>query len=85
MKMYNQDHLDILYEAIRHKVAHIAHPYAVFDTSTKPKVFGSSPKRRIAWTVYASKRKPAIQIVHRLAILIAFAPTVWRESASQSV
>jgi hypothetical protein len=29
---YNADRLDILYDFLRHKVAHLAYPYAVFDT-----------------------------------------------------
>jgi hypothetical protein len=28
--------LDILYECLRHKIAHLAYPYSVFDTDTKP-------------------------------------------------
>jgi hypothetical protein len=31
--------LDILYEGLRQKIAHLAYPYPVFDTSTKPKTF----------------------------------------------
>ena len=31
---YTKDRLNVLYECIRHKVAHLALPYAVFDTDT---------------------------------------------------
>jgi hypothetical protein len=55
--------LDILYEFLRHKIAHLAHPYPVFDTVTKQKTFKGQPRRRVTWTVYASKRKPAIEVV----------------------
>jgi hypothetical protein len=40
---YDADRLAILYECFRHKVAHLALPYAVFDTDTKPK----KPRRLI--------------------------------------
>src|SRR5262245_55901841 len=33
---YTEDRLNVLYELFRHKVAHLAIPYAVFDTSSKP-------------------------------------------------
>ena len=42
---YTEDRLNVLYELFRHKVAHLALPYAVFDTSTKPKTFGQ--RRRL--------------------------------------
>ncbi len=53
--------LDILYKFLRHKIAHLAHPYPV-DTVTKQTVPGQ-PRRRVTWTVYASKRRPAIEVV----------------------
>jgi hypothetical protein len=39
MKTANYRHIDLLYEMFRHKVAHLAYPYIVFDTATKPKMF----------------------------------------------
>jgi hypothetical protein len=33
---YTDDRLNVLYELFRHKVAHLALPYAVFDTNTRP-------------------------------------------------
>ena len=59
---YTSDRLDILYECFRHKVAHLAQPYVVFDTHSKPK-FRGQQRRLIAWTVLASRRKPPIEIV----------------------
>jgi len=39
--------LDILYEFLRHKIAHLAHPYTVFDTVTKQRTFrGQKPMTR---------------------------------------
>jgi hypothetical protein len=60
-KKYDSDRLSILYEAIRHKVAHVGLPYAVFDTSTKPKVFAGA-RRRITWTVNASRHHEPIRL-----------------------
>lgn len=60
--IYDSDRLEILYEMFRHKVAHLAQPYAVFDTSTRP-AFQGQPKRLITWTVEESGAKPAIEIV----------------------
>ena len=38
---------EILYECLRHKVAHLAYPYAVFDTTTaRSKTFDGQPRRR---------------------------------------
>ncbi|HYM17209.1 MAG TPA: hypothetical protein VEU06_01490, partial [Micropepsaceae bacterium] len=52
---YPPDLIALLYHMFRHKLAHLGHPYAVFDTATRPgKLPG--PRRRITWTVYASRR-----------------------------
>src|SRR5262249_53333963 len=58
--IYDSDRLEILYEMFRHKVAHLAQPFAVFDTKTK---FPGQPRRLITWTVEESGQKPAIEIV----------------------
>jgi hypothetical protein len=61
---YTGDRLDVLYECFRHKVAHLAQPYVVFDTkSTRGKTFDGKPRRLIAWTVRASGPRPTIDIV----------------------
>jgi hypothetical protein len=36
---YDSLHLEILYLAFRHKLAHLSFPYLVFDTTTKKKDF----------------------------------------------
>jgi hypothetical protein len=59
---YDELRLAILYEGFRHKIAHLSDPYPVFDTATKPRIFGS-PHRRIAWTVYAGQRAIPIKLV----------------------
>ena len=56
---YTSDRLDVLYECFRHKVAHLAQPFVVFDTQTKPETFNGQPRRLIAWTVYARGRRPS--------------------------
>ncbi len=59
---YDAHRLSILYEMFRHKLAHLGHPYAVFDTGSKPDVFKGS-RQRIAWTVQATRRTPPIELV----------------------
>jgi hypothetical protein len=49
---YDALRLEIVYEGFRHKIAHLGHPYVVFDT----------PARRVAWTVNASRHSPAIRL-----------------------
>jgi hypothetical protein len=58
---YTPDRLDILYECLRHKVAHLAQPYAVFDTHSKPK-FRSKQRHLVTWTVEARAGRPPIEI-----------------------
>jgi hypothetical protein len=60
---YTSDHLDLLYECLRHNVAHLAYPYPVFDTTTSRKEFKGQPKRLVTWAIYASDRRPAIELV----------------------
>jgi hypothetical protein len=55
--------LDILFEFLRHKIAHLAYPYPVFDTDTKQRTFKGQPRRRVTWTINASKRRPAIEVI----------------------
>jgi hypothetical protein len=69
--IYDELVLAILYEGFRHKIAHLIDPYPVFDTATKPKKF-AAPHRRIAWTVYASKRGAAIKLIRIHPVRAAF-------------
>jgi hypothetical protein len=78
--------LDILYEFLRHKIAHLAYPYPVFDTDTKQKTFQGQPRRRVTWTVYASKRRPAITVVDfRTPRFLLKTPTPWRVSYNSRI
>jgi hypothetical protein len=58
----DDDRLDILYEFLRHKVAHLAYPYVVFDTDAKA-VFRGRPRRRVTWTIHETEQRPAIKII----------------------
>ena len=74
---YTAGRVDVLYECFRHKVAHLAQPYAVFDTQSKPNTFGGQGRRLITWTVRASGPRPPIQIVAQSVpkqILVAATP-----------
>jgi len=56
--------LEILYECLRHKVAHLAYPYAVFDTDrATSKTFRGQPRRRVTWSVHETEQRPAIAIM----------------------
>ena len=61
----NYAHMDLLYQMFRHKIAHIAYPYPVFDTTTKPKIFGGQKQRRVTWMVCA-RRRDATNPINRL-------------------
>lgn len=56
----NYTHIDILYLMFRHKIAHIAYPYLVFDTAAKRL---PPPHRRIVWTVGIYSRKKPIELI----------------------
>jgi hypothetical protein len=56
------EHADILYVMFRHKIAHLAYPYLVFDTATKPRDFGP-PHRRITWTVGIYRGKKPLELI----------------------
>lgn len=76
---YDEPRLEILREAFRHKLAHLAYPYVVFDTKSKPKRFISQPARRITWTVYATKRSLPIEVVDLPKAQYIFrSPTPWQ-------
>ena len=58
---YDRLRLAILYEGFRHKIAHLCHPYVVFDTATTRKVPGC--RRRVTWTVCAGNRPVPIELI----------------------
>jgi hypothetical protein len=77
---YTPDRLDILYEFLRHKVAHLAYPYAVFDTHTK-EIFRSQPKRLVTWTIHETEQRPAINIIdYSTPQQLVKTPTPWTVS-----
>ncbi|MGH6755090.1 MAG: hypothetical protein ACREDP_23260, partial [Bradyrhizobium sp.] len=75
---YDSLRLEILYEAIRHKTAHLAYPYVVFDTATKPRRFIGQKARRVTWTVCAGRRALPIEVMDLTKPRsIVRAPTPW--------
>jgi hypothetical protein len=61
---YYADQLDILYECLRHKVAHLAYPHAVFDTDgAYSATFKGRRRRLVTWTICANARRPAIELI----------------------
>jgi hypothetical protein len=60
-KHYDPHLLDILYLAFRHKIAHLASPYLVFDTATR-KEFEGKKQRLVTWTVYHTKRAVPVEL-----------------------
>jgi hypothetical protein len=55
-------HLDVLYVMFRHKIAHIAYPYLVFDSAKDNRVQSLSQPHRITWTVGVLLGKKPIQL-----------------------
>jgi hypothetical protein len=53
-------HISIVYVMFRHKIAHLAYPYLVFDTASKKL---PPPNRRITWTVGIYRRKKPIDLI----------------------
>jgi hypothetical protein len=71
--------LEILYECLRHKVAHLAYPYAVFDTTTaRSRTFDGQPRRRVTWTIHETEQRPAIKIIdYSTPKQLVKTPTPW--------
>lgn len=64
--VYTDLNLAILYEGLRHKIAHLAHPYFVFDTATK-KNPALAQRKRIVWSVHESDERPPIRLVGEIS------------------
>jgi hypothetical protein len=62
IKKYDPQLIEIMYLVFRHKLAHLSFPYLVFDTATR-KELAKHKHRRITWTVHASKRPTAIELI----------------------
>jgi hypothetical protein len=73
--------LNILYEFLRHKIAHLAYPYVVFDTDTKP-TFKGQPRRLVTWIVFGDDRRPAIEVVDLPAPRLLTTVTPWPVSCN---
>jgi hypothetical protein len=71
--------LNILYEFLRHKIAHLAYPYAVFDTHTKQRTFGER-RRRVTWRIHDSKQRPVIDVIDFPKKYLNRENTPWRVS-----
>jgi hypothetical protein len=50
--------LELLFECLRHKVAHLAYPYAVIPDG--------KPRRLVTWSIHETEERPAIEIVDYL-------------------
>jgi hypothetical protein len=75
---YTAGNIEILYECLRHKLAHLAYPYAVFDTDTSKRLRGRL-RRRVTWTICASALRPAIKLVNVTPPRdLRKTPTPWR-------
>jgi hypothetical protein len=74
--------LEILWECLRHKVAHLAYPYAVFDTTTaRSKTFDGQQRRRVTWSVHETEQRPAIKIIdYSTSEPVVKTPTPWTVS-----
>jgi hypothetical protein len=76
-KKYQPEKINIFYQVFRHKLAHLGHPHAVFDTDLKPKAFPGSSRRLIAWSVTDEPRKVAIALTSFRPRRIREDPTPW--------
>jgi hypothetical protein len=74
--------LELLWVCLRHKVAHLAYPYAVFDTHSEPKtILHGQPRRRLTWTIHDTKQRPAIKIIdYSTPQRLVKTPTPWTVS-----
>ena len=70
------EYVDILYNMFRHKIAHIAQPYLVFDTHSKLSL-RSSRRRRITWTVGIYRQGKPIELTDHKPKLLIKTPTPW--------
>jgi hypothetical protein len=74
--------LQMFYECLRHKVAHLAYPYAVFDTTTaRSKTFDGQPRRLVTWSVHETECRPAIEVTdYSKSEQLVKTPTPWQVS-----
>jgi hypothetical protein len=73
--------LELLYFCLRHKVAHLAYPYTVFDTHSLPKTrLHKHPRRRVTWAIHEFEQRPAIKITDYPTPQPVNTPTPWAVS-----
>jgi hypothetical protein len=72
-------HADILYVMFRHKIAHLAYPYLVFDTATKSKDLGPQ-RRRITWIVGIYRGKKPLELLDHPPRTLVKSVTPWAVS-----
>jgi hypothetical protein len=69
--------LEILYEGLRNKIAHLGYPYVVFDTDTKLATFQGQRRRHVTWAIHSSKPRPAIKVSDRPTKYLSRKNTPW--------
>jgi len=64
-KEYSPLHIRVLHSVMRHKVAHLGHPYYVTDTRQEHHFSSYANHMRITWVVSFSYERPVIEIKKR--------------------
>jgi hypothetical protein len=73
--------LELFYYCLRHKVAHLAYPYAVFDTHSGPtSPLHKQPRRFVTWAIHEYAQRPAIRITGCPSPPPLSTPTPWAVS-----
>ena len=74
-QIYSDRNVEILYGVYRHKIAHLGHPYYVFDTGTNPTKF-PGPRQRITFNVRAGGATPAV-FLHKHVGIVSHLKVPW--------
>jgi hypothetical protein len=75
---YTNELVEIVYDCFRHKVAHLGHPYPVFDTTSNPRNISAKSRKLIGWSVKASKSAPAFTLKKlQSPKIVSSAPPGW--------
>jgi hypothetical protein len=70
--------LELFYLCLRHKVAHLAYPYAVFDTHSGPETpLRKQPRRFVTWAIHEFEQRPPIKITDYPTPQPVKTPTPW--------
>ena len=57
--------MKVLYSVMRHKIAHLSHPYMITDTRNEPNLKSYGKKMRITWYVTEESTRPAIELFEK--------------------